>query len=160
MLQIPCIFVARGGKAGEVICEVAEQKSADLIVVGTRGKGKLRRTIIGSVSSYVTQHAPCPVLVSRPKGMRDPHHVSTSTINSVDAALERITQPDQRQRRNSGETSQPSSGRRQRYHSESEVDNTADETSKSRLNFLFSRFRYVSQDDDKDNHKSSNETTE
>jgi len=35
------------------------------IVVGTRGLGSVRRTILGSVSDYVVHHAHCPVIVCR-----------------------------------------------------------------------------------------------
>ncbi len=59
--------MARGGKPGEVLVHTAEEMDADLIVVGTRGYGKLRRALMGSVSAYVTNHAHCPVLVCRPK---------------------------------------------------------------------------------------------
>ncbi|ELT97708.1 hypothetical protein CAPTEDRAFT_20968 [Capitella teleta] len=52
-------------KPGEYICHVAQDKNATCIVMGTRGMGKLRRTIIGSVSNYVLNHAHCPVLVCR-----------------------------------------------------------------------------------------------
>jgi len=44
---------------------VATREKADYIVIGTRGLGKLRRTIMGSVSDYVVHHAHCPVVVSR-----------------------------------------------------------------------------------------------
>lgn len=52
-------------KPGEVICSVAEEDKATMIVMGTRGLGKVRRTIMGSVSDYVVHHAHCPVIVCR-----------------------------------------------------------------------------------------------
>jgi len=40
-----------GGRPGEVICRVAEHDAVTMIVVGTRGLGSVRRTIMGSVSA-------------------------------------------------------------------------------------------------------------
>jgi len=60
-------FILDYGKPGEMIVEVAEKKDVTAIVMGTRGMGKLARTFLGSVSNYVLNHAPCPVLVCRLK---------------------------------------------------------------------------------------------
>ena len=46
----------------------ADELEADLIVVGSRGLGRIRRTIAGSVSESVFRHARCPVMVVRPRG--------------------------------------------------------------------------------------------
>jgi nucleotide-binding universal stress UspA family protein len=54
-------------KTGEPDAEVialGEDIGADMIVVGSRGMGRLRRPI-GSVSSSIVAHAHCPVLVVR-----------------------------------------------------------------------------------------------
>ena len=53
------------GKPGETIVKTATEANATMIVTGTRGLGKIRRTIMGSVSGYVVHHAHCPVLVFR-----------------------------------------------------------------------------------------------
>ena len=50
---------------GEFIVKQAADKHARMIVMGTRGMGTVRRTLIGSVSDYVIHHAHCPVLVAR-----------------------------------------------------------------------------------------------
>ncbi|CAD5119931.1 DgyrCDS8510 [Dimorphilus gyrociliatus] len=52
-------------RSGEFIVSIAEKEDASLIVMGTRGMGKLRRTILGSVSDYVLHHAKCPVIIAR-----------------------------------------------------------------------------------------------
>jgi len=58
-------YVTMAGRPGQAIAQIAGEFNADLVVVGTRGKGKLRRTILGSVSDYVVNHAPCPVVTVR-----------------------------------------------------------------------------------------------
>ena len=47
--------------AGEAI--VSEAAGADLVVIGSRGRGNIKSALLGSVSSHVVHHAPCPVVV-------------------------------------------------------------------------------------------------
>ena len=54
--------VARGDPSGEII-KVAEEKRVDLIIMGRRGLGWLRKTIKGSVISRVMEYANCNVLI-------------------------------------------------------------------------------------------------
>jgi nucleotide-binding universal stress UspA family protein len=53
------------GEPGPTICEVAAREGAEILVVGSHGHGWLQRVLMGSVSTYVLHHAPCPVLVVR-----------------------------------------------------------------------------------------------
>jgi nucleotide-binding universal stress UspA family protein len=53
------------GNPGRIICELAKNWSADLIIVGSRGLKGLKEMFLGSVSNYITHHAPCSVLILR-----------------------------------------------------------------------------------------------
>src|SRR5215211_3438171 len=55
----------RVGKPDEEIVALGEELGAGLIVVGSRGRGGIRRALMGSVSDSVVRHAHCPVLVVR-----------------------------------------------------------------------------------------------
>ena len=57
----------RMGAVDLEIVALAEDIGADLIVMGSRGLGGLRRALMGSVSDSVVRHAHCPVLVVRPE---------------------------------------------------------------------------------------------
>lgn len=52
------------GAPGPAICDMAVEIGADVIVMGSRGHGGLRRAVLGSVSDHVVRHAPCPVLIT------------------------------------------------------------------------------------------------
>uniref|UniRef100_A0A0B6YAI6 UspA domain-containing protein n=1 Tax=Arion vulgaris TaxID=1028688 RepID=A0A0B6YAI6_9EUPU len=54
-----------GGNPGEVVCKVANEEKANLIVIGSRGMSTLRRTLLGGVSDYVMHHAHIPVLICK-----------------------------------------------------------------------------------------------
>ncbi|MDJ0742396.1 MAG: universal stress protein [Xenococcaceae cyanobacterium MO_167.B27] len=53
------------GNPGRTICQLASTWEADLIIVGSRGLKGLKEMFLGSVSNYVTHHAPCSVLIVR-----------------------------------------------------------------------------------------------
>ena len=53
------------GYPGRNICEEAQTWSAELILVGSRGLTGVQEMFLGSVSNYVTHHAPCSVLIVR-----------------------------------------------------------------------------------------------
>ncbi|WP_233219835.1 universal stress protein [Pleurocapsa sp. CCALA 161] len=56
-------FTQTLGDRGETICNLAQTWSADLIVVGSRGLTGIKEMFLGSVSNYVTHHAPCSVFI-------------------------------------------------------------------------------------------------
>ncbi|MCI0589731.1 MAG: universal stress protein [Planctomycetes bacterium] len=54
------------GDASERILRTADRDDVDLIVIGTRGRRRLERFLIGSVARRVVRGTPCPVLVVPP----------------------------------------------------------------------------------------------
>jgi nucleotide-binding universal stress UspA family protein len=56
-------FSQLSGQPGDLICELANNWEADLVIVGNRGLRGLKEVLLGSVSNYVTHHANCSVLV-------------------------------------------------------------------------------------------------
>src|ERR671910_380927 len=76
----------RGGAAEEVI-DLAEELETGLIVLGSRGRGRIRRALMGSVSDSVVRHAHCPVMVVRWKPVVFPAKILLATDGSEEAAL-------------------------------------------------------------------------
>ena len=62
---INCEYTQLMGNPGRTICELSKTWSADLIIVGSRGLKGLKEMFLGSVSNYVTHHAPCSVFIIR-----------------------------------------------------------------------------------------------
>jgi nucleotide-binding universal stress UspA family protein len=60
----PQVHLGRG-RADREIVHLAEEIGAGLIVMGSRGRGGVRRALMGSVSDSVVRHAHCPVLIMR-----------------------------------------------------------------------------------------------
>lgn len=59
-------FLIWEGDPGPAIVEAAAAEEADLVVVGSHGRGRVGRFMLGSVSDHVVRNATAPVLVVRP----------------------------------------------------------------------------------------------
>jgi nucleotide-binding universal stress UspA family protein len=55
----------RQGDPADAILDVAEERDADLIIVGNKGMTGAKRFLLGSVPNKVSHHAPCSVLIIR-----------------------------------------------------------------------------------------------
>lgn len=64
---VPAEYTQSVGQAGANICRLAKQWSADVIVMGRRGRSGLTALLLGSVSNYVLHHAPCSAVIVHPK---------------------------------------------------------------------------------------------
>lgn len=58
-------FSQNCGDPGRIICTMARNWQADLIIMGRRGRTGLSELFLGSVSNYVLHHAPCTVMVEQ-----------------------------------------------------------------------------------------------
>jgi nucleotide-binding universal stress UspA family protein len=57
---IEAVSEAREGDPADVLCAIAEQHGADVLVVGNRG---MHRRVLGSVPNSVSHKAPCSVMI-------------------------------------------------------------------------------------------------
>ncbi len=53
------------GNAGSTILDFCEKGKYDVIVMGSRGLGKFKELVLGSVSSKIVHHSSCPVMIIR-----------------------------------------------------------------------------------------------
>ena len=60
---VPADFEVREGSAAEEILRTGRYCEAEMIVVGSRGLGAIAGAVLGSVSRWLVQHSPIPVLV-------------------------------------------------------------------------------------------------
>ncbi|MGL5513455.1 MAG: universal stress protein [Sporomusa sp.] len=63
--NIPAETLLEIGAPAEVVVEFCQACYCDLIIMGSRGLGSIKKLLLGSVSNYVLTHAPCPVLIVR-----------------------------------------------------------------------------------------------
>jgi nucleotide-binding universal stress UspA family protein len=62
---VPVEVYPRQGDPADAILDVAEEREADLIIVGNKGMTGAKRFLLGSVPNKVSHHAPCSVLIIR-----------------------------------------------------------------------------------------------
>ena len=82
------LHVRTGTPVFDVICRLAAEISADLIVTPTHGHTGLKHVFLGSTAERVVQHAPCPVLVARKRGKKPSRVASKGKASgSIDTIL-------------------------------------------------------------------------
>ena len=71
------------------ILKTAEDEKVDLIVVGSRGLGAIKRFLLGSVSDHIVRYANCPVLVVRQgEGIQPGQEDTIGSSEVVDSTAE------------------------------------------------------------------------
>lgn len=61
--KVNVITTSETGSPAVTIVDFADEIKADLIVIGSRGLGFVKGVLLGSVSQYVIEHAPCPAVI-------------------------------------------------------------------------------------------------
>ncbi|WP_156036381.1 universal stress protein [Blastococcus sp. URHD0036] len=82
--EVPTDVVVAGGAPAEHL--VARAGGAQLLVVGSRGRGGVRSTLLGSVALHCVAHAPCPVVVVHAGAVQPPPRV---VVGIDDSAMSR-----------------------------------------------------------------------
>ena len=59
-------YVRKKGSPADTLISIAEAEDADMLVVGSRGRGGVRGLLLGSVSHQIAHHGCCPVVIVRP----------------------------------------------------------------------------------------------
>eukprot|EP00270_Netrium_digitus_P001531 TRINITY_DN116_c0_g2_i2.p1 TRINITY_DN116_c0_g2~~TRINITY_DN116_c0_g2_i2.p1 ORF type:complete len:169 (+),score=27.95 TRINITY_DN116_c0_g2_i2:152-658(+) len=67
--KVKAIAMPLKGDPREELCNYCKEVTANMLVIGTRNLGTLKRMLLGSVSLYCSHHAPCSVLITRPTAM-------------------------------------------------------------------------------------------
>lgn len=84
--NISCeILVLTSQMPDETIIDLAKQKSADAIIIGTHGRTGIKKVLLGSVSRRVIGNAPCPIWQVPPKVTFDIQSILVATDGSVNA---------------------------------------------------------------------------
>ncbi len=91
-------LLVNGRPDDQIVSTLNGDPSFDLVVVGTHGRTGLQRVLLGSVAEQVVRHAPCSVLVARPrlgdapiKSVLCPVDFSDSSRRALDMAAELVT---------------------------------------------------------------------
>jgi len=76
--QIKYKLVGENAKSpGEALCRTALDEQADMIVMGSRGLGAVKRAMMGSVSEYVVRHSGLPCIIVHKKELLPTSGVTT-----------------------------------------------------------------------------------
>lgn len=61
--KLQCEMIVGRGEVRDEVVDFVETSKADLLVIGSRGLGALKRTFVGSTSDYCVHHVHCPIVI-------------------------------------------------------------------------------------------------
>ena len=83
---MPVVTRSRIGSPGaQILAVLDDDRTFDLVVMGSHGRTGLRRALLGSVAEKVVRHAHCPVVVAHTRP-GDPTVVTDSQPRAADVA--------------------------------------------------------------------------
>lgn len=66
-VDYPAERVDLEGYPADALVDYCTERDADLLVLGTRGRGRIASTLLGSTSMRALEHAQCDVLIAKPR---------------------------------------------------------------------------------------------
>jgi nucleotide-binding universal stress UspA family protein len=79
------LLMGKSHHVGEVVCKAVDKKAIDFLVVGRRGMGAVKRTLLGSTSRYLLEHANCDVVICKTEmGPEEQHESSLEEIKDAE----------------------------------------------------------------------------
>lgn len=81
--NIKCRMFTESDSPGEAILRLAKEKSADHIVMGSRGRDPISRTLAGSISYFCTHHSDVPISVVPPPSPRSRETLGVSNMDDA-----------------------------------------------------------------------------
>ena len=70
--DVPHLLTLRTGPVSAALCDVARRENIDLLVLGTHGRGDIKKFVLGSVAEEMVRVAPCPVITVGPSTTEAP----------------------------------------------------------------------------------------
>eukprot|EP00013_Stygamoeba_regulata_P016169 CAMPEP_0177669206 /NCGR_PEP_ID=MMETSP0447-20121125/23296_1 /TAXON_ID=0 /ORGANISM="Stygamoeba regulata, Strain BSH-02190019" /LENGTH=189 /DNA_ID=CAMNT_0019176015 /DNA_START=16 /DNA_END=583 /DNA_ORIENTATION=- len=88
------MIMTTSNHAGESIVSYCSEVHADMVVLGRRGIGAVKRVFVGSTSKHVVEHSPCHVVVVKgPEEKHDDEIKHEHTVHTIDNDAEMPTAP-------------------------------------------------------------------
>ncbi|KAJ7556875.1 hypothetical protein O6H91_05G102700 [Diphasiastrum complanatum] len=85
--QINCKTLSLKGDPRIKIVEAVKDLSPDLLIIGSRGHGKIKRVLLGSISDYAAHHAECSVLIVKSPSTAE----SSSVLEALVPGMEQLS---------------------------------------------------------------------
>jgi nucleotide-binding universal stress UspA family protein len=81
--ELPHEFLFLKGDVWENLKDVIESRNVDLLVLGTHGRSRIAKALLGSVAEKIFRQAPCPVLTVGPGVVPSASHAAAAELNCI-----------------------------------------------------------------------------